>query len=141
MTIRAANDGDLAAIAAIQQASPEAAQWNPVEYLRYDTSVAVCDGAVAGFLASRTVAPDECEILNIAVAPGFRRQGVARALLSVLIRTWQGALFLEVRESNRAAQSLYKSLGFQAVAMRPGYYSAPPECAIVLKFHSCYRGG
>ncbi len=141
MNIRAANDGDLAAIAAIQQASPEAAQWDPLEYLRYDAAVAVCEGAVAGFLASRLVAPDECEILNIAVWPGFRRRGVARALLSGLIRTWRGTVFLEVRESNQAAQNLYKSLGFQAVAIRHGYYAAPPECGIVLKFHSCYRDG
>jgi ribosomal-protein-alanine N-acetyltransferase len=141
MIVRAAHDGDLAAIAAIQQASPEAAQWNPADYLRYDTAVALCESRVAGFLASRVVAPDECEILNIAVAPEFRRRGVARTLLCGLIRTWRGTVFLEVRESNQAAQNLYKSLGFQAVAVRPGYYSAPAECGIVLKFHSCYRGG
>jgi ribosomal-protein-alanine N-acetyltransferase len=137
MTVRAATADDLPAIAAIQQASPEAAQWNPPEYLGYDTVVAVCDGAVAGFLVSRALAEDEREILNLAVAPAFRRRGVARGLLSGLIRTWRGAVFLEVRESNRAAQSLYKSLGFQQVAIRREYYASPPESGIVLEFHSC----
>jgi [ribosomal protein S18]-alanine N-acetyltransferase len=80
---------------------------------------------------------DEREILNIAVAPAFRRRGVARGLLSGLIRTWRGKVFLEVRESNGAAQGLYKSLGFQQVGIRREYYASPPEPGIVLEFHSC----
>ena len=137
MTVRPATADDLPAIAAIQRTSAEAAQWNPAEYLDYRTTVAISDGAIVGFLVTRMVAEGECEILNVAVAPGFRRRGIARDLLSVLLRTFAGVIFLEVRESNQAAQNLYQSLGFQRVGTRPDYYREPPEHGIVLKFHSC----
>jgi ribosomal-protein-alanine N-acetyltransferase len=85
----------------------------------------------------RTLAEDECEVLNLAVAPEFRRQGVAGALMASLLGGFRGVLHLEVRESNRAALYFYKSIGFQEVSLRPGYYEWPPEAAIVMKFHSC----
>jgi len=83
------------------------------------------------------VAPDEGEILNLAVAPELRRSGIARALLGEIFQYFSGAIFLEVRESNGAARAFYKSLGFQEVGLRKEYYRAPPETAIVMKFHSC----
>ncbi len=46
-------------------------------------------------------------------------------------------MFLEVRESNIAARNLYKRLGFLEAGRRRDYYPAPPEDAIVMKFHSC----
>ena len=125
------------AIAAIQAASPEAAQWKPADYLAHDLWVAAGESGVMGFLVARTVAGQEFEILNLAVAPQFRRQGVARALFEALLQDHHGTFFLEVRESNRAAQMCYKSLGFQSVTCRRGYYEGPPEPAIVMKFHSC----
>ena len=136
MKLRRATLEDLPAIAAIQSACPQAAQWNPAEYLEYETLAAIFDDRVAGFLVSRVVAEHECEILSVAVSPEFRRRGVAKTLISELLRR-NGAVYLEVRESNRAARALYQVLGFQEVAARPGYYSNPPEAAIVLKFHSC----
>jgi [ribosomal protein S18]-alanine N-acetyltransferase len=57
--------------------------------------------------------------------------------LRSLMDECRGTVFLEVRESNRAALELYKSSGFQAISRRPGYYEFPPEAAIVMKFHSC----
>ena len=137
MTIRRGELSDLEAIRAIQQASPEAAQWEPREYLQYDLQVAVRDDAVAGFLVTRTLAEGESEILNLAVAPQWRRQGVARALLAACLRHRDGDTYLEVRSSNQAAQKFYRSAGFQPVAERPQYYSAPGDSAIVMKFHSC----
>ena len=124
-------------IAEIQAASPEAAQWKPADYLAYLLLVATRDARVVGFVAARPVADGEFEILNLAVAPGFRRLGIARQLLGVLCQDYHGTFFLEVRESNQAAQMCYKSLGFQSVTRRPGYYENPPEAAIVMKFHSC----
>ena len=135
--IRLGENADVAEIAAIQAASPEAARWDVAAYLNYDLRVAVCQNRVAGFLASRSLSPDESEILNLAVSPEFRRRGIARALLNALLEGFHGAVFLEVRESNRAALELYKSLHFQEISRRPGYYEDPPETAIVLKFHSC----
>ena len=92
---------------------------------------------MAGFVVSRTLAAGESEILNVAVAPEFRRQGVARALVGALLADWEGVLFLEVRASNVAAQEFYKSLNFQHVTTRLEYYEKPSEPAIVMKFHSC----
>jgi len=135
--IRRGGADDLAAIAAIQAASPEAAQWNPADYLAHHLLVATAGAGVVGFVVARPVADREFEILNLAVAPEFRRQGVSRELLRALFHDYHGTFFLEVRESNQAAQMCYKSLGFQLVTRRPGYYYSPPEAAIVMKFHSC----
>src|ERR1017187_456694 len=135
--IRRGGVGDLAAIAAIQAASPEAAQWKADDYLAHHLLVATGETGVVGFVAARPVADQEFEILNLAVAPGFRRQGIARELLGALFHDYQGTFFLEVRESNHAARACYKSLGFQLVTRRPNYYESPPEAAIVMKFHSC----
>jgi ribosomal-protein-alanine N-acetyltransferase len=137
LTTRRLAPGDLPAIAAIQQASPEAAQWPPADYLAYDCLVAICNETIAGFLVTRATAPGEYEILNIAVAPEWRRQGVAKYLISDCIMPVDGTVYLEVRASNQAALNLYKSFGFLEVASRHGYYSDPPETAIVMKFHSC----
>src|SRR5256885_11226021 len=97
--IRAATAEDLPAIAAIQAASPGAAQWEPGSYLDYDCRVADASGCVAGFLVIRQVAPDEREILNLAVDPAKRRRGIARELLAAAMGA-KGAWFLEVRGSN-----------------------------------------
>jgi ribosomal-protein-alanine N-acetyltransferase len=135
--IRRAGAADLDAIAAIQDAAGEAAQWDVRDYLRYDLRVAVCSEQIAGFLVCRAIDASECEILNLAVAPDFRRRGVGRALVRSLLDEFRGAVFLEVRASNRAAFDLYQSLGFQVLGERPEYYICPLETAIVMKFHSC----
>ena len=138
--IRPGCEPDLPEVAAIQQSSPEAAQWNVTEYLQYDFLVATADGRIAGFLVSRILAEGESEVLNLAVAPDFRRRGVARELLQSVLRVTPGVVFLEVRESNRIAREFYKSMGFKEVSCRIGYYESSqglPETAIVMKFHSC----
>jgi len=105
--------------------------------LNYDFGVAASGTRVVGFVVVRTLAPGESEILNLAVAPEARRQGVARALLREWLREVRGDVFLEVRASNEVAQKFYKSLGFQEFSVRPKYYASPPETGIVMKFHSC----
>lgn len=137
VTVRRGGRNDLKAIEAIQGASPEAAQWNPTDYLEYDLWMADREGEPAGFLVSRTPVAGECEILNLAVAPEHRRKGVARSLLRALCAGFRGTLYLEVRASNEAAQHFYKSFGFDRVTIRPEYYREPLEPAIVMKFHSC----
>ena len=137
LEIRAGEPADLDAIAAIQAASPEAALWPPGDYLRYDVQVAVRERRAAGFLVTRRTAEGEAEVLNLAVAPEFRRQGVARALVGAFLHGFRGDVFLEVRNSNSSARGFYKSLGFQELTLRQGYYELPPEAAIVMKFHSC----
>jgi len=138
--IRRGRQPDLRQVAAVQEASPEAARWNVTEYLQYDFRVADAGGRIAGFLVSRPLAEGESEVLNLAVTPDFRRQGVARELLQSFLAEARGAVYLEVRESNRVAREFYKSMGFQEFSNRSGYYDSPhrlPETAIVMKFHSC----
>jgi ribosomal-protein-alanine acetyltransferase len=135
--IRRGASADLAQVAAIQAASIEAAQWPVAGYLSYDFRVSLRGIRVAGFLVSRALVEGETELLNLAVAPEFRRQGVARKLVDSLLAEFPGVVYLEVRESNRAAREFYHHMGFQEVSSRSGYYEAPPEAAIVMKFHSC----
>ena len=133
---RPARLADLAAIAAIQAASPEAAQWNPVDYLKHDCRVAEVNSCVAGFLVTRQVGPGEREILNLAVDPAERRKGIARRLLEDALSNAPGAWFLEVRASNAAAIRLYESAGFERAGRRSGYYREPAEEAIVMRIFS-----
>lgn len=92
-------------------------------------------GRLVGY-AVGTVAADEGEILNVAVRESHRRQGVARALMAVLLAALEGRgagnLYLEVRASNEAALALYRSLGFRELGRRFGYYRAPREDAITM---------
>jgi ribosomal-protein-alanine N-acetyltransferase len=136
VTIRRAGPGDLAAIAGIQARSPEMSVWDPAGYLDYDCRIAVSDGRVAGFLVTREVGPGEWEILNVAVDPAYRRKGLAQRLIQGELSGRTGAWFLEVRESNAAAISLYKGLGFREAGRRKNYYKNPAETAIVMRFLS-----
>lgn len=120
-------------IASIQAASPEAAQWAPSDYFAYDVAI---DPSGEGFLVSRETAPGEREILNLAVAPEARRRGVARRLWEGERRQGADAWFLEVRASNQPAIDFYTRCGFSVCGRRPGYYHAPPEDGLVMKFHS-----
>ncbi|HLY16056.1 MAG TPA: GNAT family N-acetyltransferase [Bryobacteraceae bacterium] len=136
IAVRRAERGDLQALGRIQAASPEAAQWDVTGYLEYDCVVAVCGESIAGFAVARQVAQGESELLNLAVDPAFRRQGVARRLVGELRHGHPGTLWLEVRETNLNARNLYKSLGFIEAGSRPSYYSDSGEGAIVMNVHS-----
>ena len=137
IAIRPGTRADLELIEAIQIAAPEASHWSPESYLPYHLLVAAVRDTVAGFLVWRENGPDEGEILNVAVDPGFRRQGLATALMRAARAQFAGTFFLEVRESNSPARLLYGSFGFQIAGRRPGYYQSPPESAVVMKLHSC----
>jgi ribosomal-protein-alanine N-acetyltransferase len=135
MNVRAATVEDLAAIAEIQARSPEASQWEPASYLKYDCTVAI-DTRVLGFLVTRETAQGEREILNLAVAPSQRRRGVARALLQAELAREKTQWLLEVRASNQSALELYRNAGFRVTGRRESYYSNPLEPGIVMKFDS-----
>jgi ribosomal-protein-alanine N-acetyltransferase len=137
--IREASAADLEAIAQIQAASPEASQWKPADYLRYQCALAWIESAAVGFVAWRTVAEEEHEILNVAIVPGLRRRGVGRRLVQEALNSSPGRWFLEVRESNVAARALYGNIGFTQVGVRDKYYENPLESGIVMSFCSCYR--
>jgi ribosomal-protein-alanine N-acetyltransferase len=93
------------------------------------------DAAIAAFCLCWVIF-DELHINTLAVAPGFRRRGLATLLMQhVLAETAkEGArkATLEVRASNQAALALYERLGFRVTATRPGYYTGPDEDALIL---------
>jgi ribosomal-protein-alanine N-acetyltransferase len=137
--IRDATEQDVAAIESIERASfPD--PWSKASFrslLAYPSFVAVdSEGRIAGYLFAVGV-EDAGEILNVAIAAGHRRRGLGRRLVEhaveVLQRRGVAQIFLEVRESNAAARTLYRTLGFEVIGRRRGYYRRPPEDALVLR--------
>lgn len=94
--------------------------------------IAVENGIAAGYANIYTVL-DEMDIVRVAVHPDFRRQGIAKAILEFALKNKHGAVYLDVRESNHPAISLYKSLGFADTGIRKNYYTNPTENAILMK--------
>ena len=130
IAIRAGGFDDLPQVSGIQNASLEAAQWPVADYLSHSFFVAEIAGTIAGFAVWRGVGEGEWELLNIAVDPLFRRRGVGRRLVEALPA---GRIFIEVRESNKAARAFYESSGFAASGRRRGYYYSPDEDGIVME--------
>ena len=91
---------------------------------------------VAGYVGSQTVL-DETDMMNIAVHPDYRKQGVAtdliQSLIDALSKQGSHSLMLEVRQTNEPAKNLYKSLGFETVGIRKNYYRNPREDALILR--------
>jgi ribosomal-protein-alanine N-acetyltransferase len=89
--------------------------------------VAEENGVIAGFIVAR-VAEKDCELENIAVAENVQRRGMGsklmRALISEARKRNAAHIFLEVRESNRAARALYEKCGFGVTGGRKSYYAA-----------------
>ena len=92
-----------------------------------------------GFVvASGLHLPDiaECELEFLFVVPDQRRSGVGRMLVDAVLGWAEefGAqqVWLEVRPSNQAAQSLYRTCGFIGMGLRPGYYANPREDALLM---------
>ena len=79
-------------------------------------------GKVVGFCGVHVIL-NEGHIMNVAVAPDYRGQGIGEALLRTMMAyTNLEAYTLEVRMSNRTAIRLYRRLGFTEIAIRPEYY-------------------
>ena len=93
------------------------------------------DALVVGYVGFNFVL-DEGYITNIAVAPIFRRCGVAQNLLKEIIVFAQSQrlsfISLEVRASNAAAISLYEKFGFEKVGSRRNFYTLPQEDAVIM---------
>ena len=115
----------------------------------------------AGFLTKRTYAafgivrdeklqafilyqqiPPELELCSLVVTPKFRREGLARTLITDSLANFGDIsnCYLEVNEHNTAARSLYASLGFEVSTVRSGYYrsrdgSAADAIVMMLEIH------
>src|SRR6266498_792789 len=92
-----------------------------------------CD--LGAYIVARLSA-GELHINNVAVRKEFRRQGLGRRLLGLILEQGKKAkadlALLEVRAGNTAAQALYEGCGFSTTARRPNYYSEPVEAALIM---------
>jgi len=153
--VRLALPTDIPAIMALDQEVPTAGHWSQAQY---ESALATSDSlservgwvaeiqeqatipgeapALLGFLIANRIA-DEWELENIAVSAHAQRHGVATQLLGALVEYVHAgngsAIFLEVRESNQPARSLYSKFGFEETGVRKSYYSAPREDAVLYR--------
>ncbi|GAB4400229.1 MAG: ribosomal protein S18-alanine N-acetyltransferase [Anaerolineales bacterium] len=140
MNIRPMFPADIIPVVAIDSAAGILLPWTPNQYARELMKpttfcwVAEADGRLAGSLTLWNLA-GEGEIANLAVHPDFWRQGIGRALmqtaLSKAAELGLTRILLELRQSNLAAQALYRSFGFVEDGLRPNYY-ANGEAALLM---------
>jgi ribosomal-protein-alanine N-acetyltransferase len=94
-------------------------------------------GSVLGYICFWVIV-DEFQVINLAIHPAFRRQGLGSRLLRFLfdlaIEKKAPDIFLEVRPSNQEALELYRALGFKTLYRRPRYYALEGEDALVMQW-------
>ena len=143
--VRRAEPEDIPAMLQIARQSVTAARWSADAYRQMFSSeaepkrlalVVEEDGQVAGFIIGRQVAT-EWELENIAVQGPARRRGLGTRLLGEFLNQIRGKgareIFLEVRESNRAACMLYGKWAFTETGRRKQYYQDPAEDALIFR--------
>lgn len=87
-------------------------------------------------LLSGYTAVGEADITSVAVSPEYRRRGLAGCLIEAfesLLPEDTESIFLEVRESNSEALSLYGKRGFERLSVRKDFYADPRENAVVMQ--------
>jgi len=107
-------------------------------YENYPATFLVAEegGQVLGVIMGFKQSPLEGRIFWLAVRPDFEGRGIGKQLMIELLnklrRLGTMRVILEVRVSNKRAQSLYRYLGFEAVAACPDYYP-DGEGAIIMR--------
>ena len=95
----------------------------------------VADGEVVAYIVYWQIR-DDVQINNVAVRPDHRGLGLGEAMMRYAIAKVRAAgasfITLEVRQSNAAAVTLYKKLGFEILGTRKNYYTKPDEDAHVM---------
>lgn len=140
--IRRMCDADVPAVLLVEKGSYEF-PWSAGNFVDsihagYSAWVYEVGGEIIGH-AVLMAALDEAHLLNITISPAWRRQGLGSVLLNHAIDTARQqlvrTLYLEVRPSNRPAIELYEKNGFEAFALRKGYYPAQEgrEDALVMR--------
>lgn len=136
-SMTAAETGQVAAIAAEVFSQPWTKQALDDSLSGDDNFFLLCmeEDAVLGY-CGLYMAADEGEIINVAVKPEYRGQGIAHQLMQALLAkgNTQGIsrYFLEVRVSNTAAIALYEKNGFIRQGIRKNFYQSPKEDAYVM---------
>ncbi len=157
MQIRAATFADIPSIIQLERQSATAGHWTEEQYRRAigrdaatrlvliaedspppasAQETAHAETSPLGFLIAQHLSP-EWELENIVVAPSARQKGLGKhllhELLSVARKTNSTSVFLEVRESNTPARTLYETAGFEQSGRRRSYYTNPSEDAILYR--------
>ncbi|MBP5177639.1 MAG: ribosomal protein S18-alanine N-acetyltransferase [Clostridia bacterium] len=138
MTVRRWQKGDNAEIAAIEKQS-FADPWSEDMFDPFfltDTFyglVAVEDGRIAGYVGAVYIF-ETADVVNVCVEKSYRRRGIAKRLLSDLVRDLSGMgvtrFLLEVRRSNAPAIALYENCGFKKTGERKRYYEDTEDALI-----------
>ena len=138
--LRPATGDDLASLVSLE-AQTFSAPWSETALASHIaaghalTLLLLEDETPVGYLLAG-FSPPEGELYRIGVLPDRRRRGYGRRLLDWFFRTAEErevyTLYLEVRESNGAAISLYRSAGFREIFLRENYYRDPTEAALVM---------
>lgn len=93
-------------------------------------------GAVVGYVCWWVIG-GEIHVPNLAVHPHHRRNGIGRALVQLVLdealRDGAATVSLEVRPTNQAALTLYRSLGFSEAGMRRNYYGQGQDAIIMAR--------
>jgi [ribosomal protein S18]-alanine N-acetyltransferase len=138
--LRLATESDLPAVLAIEQAS-FSQPWTSTafrnEFNNPYSRLWVLEERtlVIGYVCTWFI-DDEGQIVNVAVLPAYRRQGIGRFLVQHVLQEAkkQGvrSLSLEVRSSNFAAVDLYRSFGFERIAVRERYYENGEDALLMV---------
>ena len=133
-------DEDLPEVLAIETASFKTPWTEPLFYNEISKNIALSrvakiNNKIAGYLCANLII-DEGHILNLAVHPEYRGQGVASFMIGEMVEIMKDnscrSVFLEVRASNEGARTIYEKFGFTLLSTRKDYYVSPVEDAVVM---------
>ena len=131
---------DLPEMLAIETASFKTPWTEPLFYNEISKNIALSrvakiNNKIAGYLCANLII-DEGHILNLAVHPEYRGQGVASFMIGEMVEIMKDnscrSVFLEVRASNEGARTIYEKFGFTLLSTRKDYYISPVEDAVVM---------
>lgn len=132
---------DMAEILEVEQGSFEF-PWSEEDFIRCLRQrncigmVAECDDRIVGYMIYE-LHKTRLHILNFAVHPSLRQQGVGRQmamkLASKLSHQRRTRILLEVRETNLDAQLFFRSVGFRAVSVLRDFYDDTTEDAYLME--------
>jgi ribosomal-protein-alanine N-acetyltransferase len=145
--IRAMAADDIVRVIDLERQTLEAPHWDRAVYENFSAEanepgavrraawVATETDELVGFAAVQLIL-DVCDLESIFVDESRRGQGVGRALFEAA-KAWTkdhraGRMQLEVRSGNLAAIRFYEQAGLRREGIRPGYYRAPDEDAVLM---------
>jgi ribosomal-protein-alanine N-acetyltransferase len=120
--------------------------WSPAQFKEEFAGIpstrffelAISDNEIVGYVG--VFAPGDgavADLLTVTVVNGFRRQGIAKKLISDIESYCQtkgsSAIMLEVAVDNTDAISLYENLGYLQISTRSNYYGSGKDALVMQK--------